>query len=289
MARPFRPWLATLVVAVCVAAITAQQEPAPAGRAGGPPGAPGGLPPGAPPAGGRQSVPPLGSAAGPPPTPRASAPIDLTGLWVSIVNEDWRWRMVTAPKGDFPGIPLNPAGRQIAEAWDPATDGSCRAFGAAGLLRMPTRVRISWSDDTTLKVETDNGHQTRLLQFTARPAGGASLQGHSIAEWKRTLPPTNPFGFAFGGGPPPPPGGSLKVVTTNLSGGWLRRNGVPYSARATVTEYFDRFTGPDGAEWFVVTTSVDDPEYLVTRFVTSSHFRRETDASKWNPRRCKPV
>lgn len=287
MARPSRGWLAALLIAISVATIAAQQEPVPAGRRGGPP-----------PEGGRQGAPPFGRAAGPPQTPRAAAPIDLTGQWVSIVNEDWRWRMVTAAKGDFPGIPLNPAGRQIADAWDPGTDGSCRAFGAAGLLRMPTRVRISWSDDTTLKVETDNGQQTRLLTFTSRPVRGASLQGSSVAEWKRTLPPSNPFlGFAFGGGPPPSSGGSLKVVTTNLSGGWLRRNGVPYSARATVTEYFDRFPGPDGGdpstgsgqEWFVVTTTVEDPEYLLTRFVTSSHFRREPDESKWNPRPCKPV
>jgi len=257
---PSRRWVAALVVVMSVAPIAARQGPPP------------------------------GRAAGPPPTPRAAAPIELTGLWVSIVDEDWRWRMVTAPKGDFPGVPLNPAGRQIAQAWDPATDGSCRAFGAAGLLRMPTRVRISWSDDTTLKLETDNGQQTRTLEFTSRPARAASLQGHSLAEWKRTLPPANPFlGVNLGPGPPRPPGGALKVVTTNLSGGWLRRNGVPYSARTTVTEYFDRFPGPDGAEWFVVTTAVDDPEYLLTRFVTSSHFRREMDASKWNPRPCKPV
>jgi hypothetical protein len=226
----------------------------------------------------------------PPPTPRASAAIDLTGVWVAIVNEDWRWRMITAPRGDFPGIPLTPAGREIAMAWDPKTDGSCKAFGAAGLLRMPTRVRISWADDMTLKVETDNGQQTRLLSFDrARRAGAPSLQGHSVAEWQRTLAPGNPFGINLPGGPPPPPGGSLKVVTTNLSGGWLRRNGVPYSARATVTEYFDRFPGPDGAEWFTVTTQVVDPEYLFGRFVTSSHFRREPDASKWSPKPCKPV
>ena len=72
---------------------------------------------------------------GPPPPPRASAPIDLTGTWVSVINEDWRWRMVTPPCGDFPGIPLNPAGRKTAESWAPATDGSCQAFGAAALLR----------------------------------------------------------------------------------------------------------------------------------------------------------
>ena len=225
---------------------------------------------------------------GPPPTPRASAPIDLTGMWVSIVNEDWRWRMITAPRGDFPGLPLSPAGRAIAMAWDPKTDGSCKAFGAAAVMRMPTRVRISWADDVTLKIETDNGQQTRLLHFGAgRPPGAPSLQGDSAADWQRTLPPNNPFGINFPGGPPPPPGGSLRVVTTNLSGGWLRRNGVPYSAKTTVTEFFDRFPVPDGSEWFVVTTQVVDPEYLLGRLVTSSHFRREPDASKWAPKPCR--
>jgi hypothetical protein len=225
---------------------------------------------------------------GPPATPRTSAPIDLTGVWVSIVNEDWRWRMITAPRGDFPGLPLSPAGRAIAMAWDPKTDGSCKAFGAAAVMRMPTRVRISWADDVTLKIETDNGQQTRLLHFGAgRPPGAPSLQGDSAADWQRTLPPNNPFGINFPGGPPPPPGGSLRVVTTNLSGGWLRRNGVPYSAKTTVTEFFDRFPVPDGSEWFVVTTQVVDPEYLLGRLVTSSHFRREPDASKWAPKPCR--
>ena len=231
--------------------------------------------------------PPFGG--GPPRTPRASAPIDLTGVWVSIVNEDWRWRMITAPRGDFPGLPLTPAGREIAMAWDPKTDGSCKAFGAAAVMRMPTRVRISWADDTTLKIETDNGEQTRLLHFGAgRPVGAPpSLQGDSAADWQRTLPPNNAFGINFPGGPPPPPGGALRVVTTNLSGGWLRRNGVPYSAKTIVTEFFDRFPGPDGSEWFVVTTQVVDPEYLLGRLVTSSHFRREPDASKWAPKPCR--
>jgi hypothetical protein len=225
---------------------------------------------------------------GPPATPRASAPVDLTGVWVSIVNEDWRWRMITAPRGDFPGLPLSPAGRAIAMAWDPKTDGSCKAFGAAAVMRMPTRVRISWADDVTLKIETDNGQQTRLLHFGAgRPPGAPSLQGDSAADWQRTLPPNNPFGINFPGGPPPPPGGSLRVVTTNLSGGWLRRNGVPYSAKTTVTEFFDRFPVPDGSEWFVVTTQVVDLEYLLGRLVTSSHFRREPDASKWAPKPCR--
>jgi hypothetical protein len=223
---------------------------------------------------------------GPPPSAQASAAIDLTGTWVSIVNEDWRWRMVTPPPGEYPGIVLTPPGQKIANAWDPKSDGSCLAFGAAALMRMPTRVRFSWESERTLKLETDNGEQTRLFHFdpAAAPAGPPSLQGRSVAEWARTSA-VAPRMMAFGG--PPRPGGSLKVVTTNLSGGWLRRNGVPYSDRATVTEYFDRFPVPNGGEWFVVTTIVEDPTYLVQRLVTSSHFRKEPDNAKWAPRRCR--
>ena len=64
-----------------------------------------------------QAQPP--AAPQPPATPRGRAPIDLTGYWVSIVNEDWRWRMVTPPKGDFASVPLNPEGTKVADAWDP--------------------------------------------------------------------------------------------------------------------------------------------------------------------------
>jgi hypothetical protein len=223
------------------------------------------------------------------PTPRSLAPIDLTGYWVSIVNEDWRWRMVTPPKGDTASVPLNPRGTQTAGQWDPATDGSCLAFGMAGVMRMPTRLHITWADDHTLKIETDNGSQTRLLHFDqAAQAGPKSLQGFSRAEWEREVVGR---GAPGGGnvGRISPRGGDLKVVTTNLSGGWLRRNGVPYSADANVTEYFDRFPVPQGGEWFVVTTVVHDPTYLQTDFITSSHFRREADGSKFAPTHCKPA
>jgi hypothetical protein len=224
---------------------------------------------------------------GPPPTPRASAPIDLVGYWVSIVNEDWRWRMVTPAKGDYPGINLTPAGRKLADSWDTALDGSCKAYGAGALMRMPTRVHITWEGDTALKIETDAGQQTRHLRFGPRPpaVGARTLQGYSVANWERTLPPANAFGFA--GPPVRTMGGALKAVTTNLQGAWLRRNGVPYSDNATVTEYFDRFPAPDNTEWFVVTTIVEDPAYLAAPFTTSSHFRREPDGSKWAPSPCK--
>ena len=63
-----------------------------------------------------------GGAPAPPRAPRAAAPIDLTGNWVSIVTQDWRWRMVTPAKGDYQGVPITPEARKSADAWDPAKD-----------------------------------------------------------------------------------------------------------------------------------------------------------------------
>src|SRR5687768_15662181 len=240
-------------------------------------------------------------------SPQAGAPVDLTGYWVAIVNEDWRWRMVTPPKGDYASIQnlMTAEARKLADSWDPSQDGSCLAYGAAGLMRMPTRLNVTWENENTLKIETDQGRQTRRLVFdkAVPPPAQRSLQGFSVAEWERPAAARGggggggaaaPAGGAPGGGPPPgagpaqnPRGGNLKVVTTQLSGGWLRRNGVPYSDAATVTEYFDRFAAPDKAEWLVVTTVVSDPRYLTQEFVTSSHFRREANGAKWDPAPCK--
>jgi hypothetical protein len=226
-----------------------------------------------------------------PPTPKADSPIDLTGYWVSIVNEDWRWRMLTPPKGDYASVPLNDEGRKVADSWELSQDGSCKAFGAGGIMRMPTRVHISWASDNALKLETDAGEQTRMFYFRAQdlpPAGTRSLQGRSLALWEHPLPPATGMG-GLNTRAGPQPGGDLKVVTTDLAPGWLRRNGVPYSEHAEVTEYYDRFPTPDGNEWFVVTTVVHDPMYLrgIGDFVTSSHFRREPDGAKWHPKPCK--
>lgn len=226
-----------------------------------------------------------------PRSPKDGAPIDITGAWVSIVNEDWRWRMVTPPKGDFPGLPLTQAGRDAANAWDPATDGSCKAYGVGGLMRMPTRLRISWEGDAALKIETDAGMQTRRLLFGQRPTGSTtrSLQGFSSASWD--LPPATVTaqvtGEVQGGNAYRPPGGSLKVVTTNTSGGWVRRNGVPYSENTVITEYFDRFKAQDGREWLTVLTVLEDPTNFNGPFLTSSHYRREDSEAKWFPKPCR--
>jgi hypothetical protein len=230
---------------------------------------------------------PAPQPAAPPAAPRAAAPIDLTGQWVAIVNEDWRWRMVTPPKGDYASVPLNDEGRRVADRWTEAQDGACEAYGAAALLRMPTRLRIRWQGDDSLVLETDAGRQTRTLAFGAPPPGAApSLQGQSVAKWVTPPRPPGGPGLAGAGGGPERGGGYLEVETTNLTGGWLRRNGVPYSSDAVVTEYFARFAAPNGDEWLMVTTIVDDPKYLTQRFITSSHFRRDAQGGRWNPRAC---
>jgi len=219
---------------------------------------------------------------------QAGAGEDLTGYWVSLVTEDWRWRMMTPPKGDYPSIPLNAEGRRVADGWDPAketADDRCKAYGAGNIMRVPTRLRISWDNENTLKVETDAGQQTRRFSFGQRPAATSAsasdggLQGVSLATWD----------YAGGRGPResgPVPKAQLKVVTTGMRAGYLQRNGVPYSANAVVTEYFSRVDESNGDAYLIVTTIVEDPQFLNTRYARSSHFKREADGSKWKPSPC---
>jgi len=224
---------------------------------------------------------PGGGRIGPARSPREAAPIDLTGQWVSIVTEDWRFRMMTAPKGDYGGIMLTPAGRAIADSWDPARDemegNACKAYGAGGIMRMPGRIRISWENDTTLRLETDAGRQVRMFHFDdVAPRAERTWQGDSRAEW-----------VLHGGGPGRPvENGTLKVTTTNVRPGYVRRNGVPYGEQAVITEYFDLLRQPDGTEWIVVKTIVEDPEYFAEPYIVSSNFRKEDDNGGWNPTDC---
>jgi hypothetical protein len=258
------------------------------------------------------------------PSAKETAPVDLGGYWVSVVNKEWRFRMVIPAKGDFfgviGGIPINAEARRVAEAWDPAKDEAsgeaCRAYGAAGLMRIPGRLHVTWQDDNTLRVDTDAGRQTRLFHFAppqrraaptppqgqGRPeqARGASLsrraappprgrptwQGYSVARW---ILPTGAARGREGGaleGAGGPRNGSLEVVTTNLRPGYLRRNGVPYSAATAMTEYWDLFKEPDGTDWLIITTTIVDPTYLQMPYETSPAFKREPDGSKWDPSPC---
>ena len=210
---------------------------------------------------------------------RDAAPIDLTGYWVSYVTENWRYRMVTPAKGEYRRIPASAAAVPLINAWDPAADeragNQCKSYGAGNIMSVPGRLHISWQDADTLRIDTDAGTQTRLFHFSARASaapGSRSWQGESTATWERA---TGPDG-----------GGSLRVVTSNLLAGYLRKNGVPYSERATVTEHFDVASLADGSRLLLVTTIVEDPVYLTGPYVVSPHFKKEADGSKWDPTPC---
>lgn len=234
------------------------------------------------------------SAPGPPPpaNAKAGAPQDLTGYWVSLVTEDWRERMMTPDKGDFVGVPLNPKGRDLMNQWNPdkdtASGDQCKAYGAAAIMRVPTRLHITWADANTLRVETDAGKQVRELHFGAKPAQtpAPSLQGYSVAMWDGLRPGGQRGVTATLGGSGPKPSGYLKVETGDLKAGYLRKNGVPYGAATQVEEYFDSFTEANGDTWLVVTSIVTDPEYLTDRFITSSHFKKLAGPTGWRPSDC---
>jgi hypothetical protein len=223
-----------------------------------------------------------GAPGAPARTPRAAAPIDLTGQWVSLITEDWRYRMITPAAGDYQAVPMTPAAITVANAWDPKADAraglQCKSYGAPALMHVAGRVRFTWEDEHTLRMDSDAGTQTRLFRFasTSQPGGRRTWQGHSVASWEAS-------GRGRGAAPT---GRSLKVVTTNLRAGYLRKNGVPYSDNAVLTEYFDLAPLPGGGQVLVVTAAVDDSHFLDRQFVVASQFKKETDSSKWRPTPC---
>ena len=258
-------------------------------------------------------------------TPKSVAPIDITGYWVSIVTEDWRYRMLTAPKGDYYSLPINAEAKKIAMAYTITQADACKNYGAPTIMRAPTRLHVTWDNDNTLKLETDAGKQTRLFSFAGTKAtptysaatgllaapkavtGEPTMKGVSTAQWQtpqstrtywQKVPAQDPNTPGFPGinmqGPPPPPdprnlGGSLKVVTTHIKPGFLRNNGVPYSSNVLVTEYYDLHKEKNGDVWLVETQIVEDPQYLDGPWITSQHFRREADGGKWDPQPCELI
>lgn len=233
--------------------------------------------------------------AGPPPTARATAPKDFTGYWVAVVTEHWHLRMTMPPKGNYQMLPLTPQARKVADAWDPAKDraegNECKAYGAANILRIPGRIYIHWADDNTLQLDTDSGTQTRMFRFAAGGRGGAGApaadaaaaggeaapgwQGTSVANWQP------------GRGRGAPPNGQLRVVTTRMRPGYLRKNGVPYSENARLEETFETFTEPNGDTWLIVTLIVTDPQNLTQPYTTTYPFKKIADRAGWDPTPCR--
>lgn len=228
----------------------------------------------------------LAQERGQPPTGRTAAPFDITGYWVALITDDWRYRMLTPPKGNVDYLSVNAEGRRVTEAWDPAKDEAngeqCKAFGAGGVMRLPGRLHITWESDNTLRIDTDAGTQTRRFFFGGSqpsPTGPSAWQGHSVARWD--VPARG-----RGGASPSAGGAQLRVTTTHLRPGYLRKNGVPYSANAVLNEYFLRLVDKDGQEYLALTILVDDPQYLQQPYIKTYQYKKQRDASGWNPTPC---
>lgn len=249
---------------------------------------------GAPPCANAQQAGARGDSAGragrPVPSARARAPFDPTGYWVSLVTENWRYRMVVPGHGDYAGIPISAKARQFADAWQPAADVSagkqCEAYGAPAVMQIPERLHITWQDDETLRVDTDEGMQTRLLHFGPAASGDAispSLQGFSRARWALFT-----LANAVRAGAQPNDSqrhGSLVVSTEQLLPGLLRKNGVPYGADTRLSEFW-KVNSLGSHQWLLISTKVTDPEYLTVPYVYDSIFQKEADGSKWDPSAC---
>jgi hypothetical protein len=225
-----------------------------------------------------------------PASARAGAPIDITGNWVSLITDDWVFRMITPKKGDYSYVPLNADGKRVADTWDPARDQAageeCKGYGAPSIMRLPSRVQISWQDDNTLKLDIDTGMQTRLFHFDERePQGARSWQGWSHASWQLSGTTEQTFRGPTSLGEIKR-AGSLRVDTNNLRSGYLRKNGVPFSENAFMTEYYNLIVENDGNQYLVIQLFVADPKYLTEHWVRTVQFKKERDASKRNPTPC---
>jgi hypothetical protein len=236
-------------------------------------------------------------------TPRGAAPKDLTGYWVSVVTERWRYRMMVPDKNDFQYVPLNPEGRKMADTWDPAKDQAaglaCKGYGAPAIVQVPGRLHIYWQDDSTLRIDADSGTQTRLFHFVGSSPESAepTWQGYSAASWEGSEFVDTRDGQ---GGPVLDSTGKrlprrvlkqadiLRVVTSRIRPGYVQKNGIPYSANATLEEFYDTFKDPySGNTWLTVTTVVTDPQYLIEPLFTHAHFKKSPDASGWDPTPCR--
>ena len=116
---------------------------------------------------------------------------------------------------------------KIADAWDPAKDEAagdqCKSYGAPAILRVPEHLHITWQDDQTLRMDTDAGKQTRIFHFGDWKAPARTRRRCREIRW-----PSGKCSAAAAR----PVNGSLKVTTTHLKAGYLRKNGVPYSENA---------------------------------------------------------
>ena len=207
----------------------------------------------------RYSVPWLVLAAG-----LASGPvfaeIDLSGEWGPRYHEDQPERLPGPAIGEYHGLPINDAARLRAESWDPSLltllEHQCKPHPADYATRGPSNLRI-WKDIDTatqqiMAIKTHIQWQApeRTIWMDGRPHppeyAAHTWQGFSTGQWE---------------------GDTLTVKTTHLKAGWIRRNGVLRTDKATLTEHYIRH-----GNYLTIISIVDDPIYLTEPIIRSQNW-----------------
>jgi len=190
----------------------------------------------------------------------ASAQVDLSGEWGQKMHEEAPERGHGPEIGDYTGLPINDQARMRADTWDAEKwteiEHECEPHPADYAPRGPGNMR-AWPDLDPLTQEITAWHTTlmwmlpqRTIYMDGRPHppeyAAHTWNGFSTGEWE---------------------GDMLKVFTTQMKEGWLRRNGVPRSDQATMVEYFIRH-----GDFFTLVSLVKDPAYLTERFIRTSNW-----------------
>jgi hypothetical protein len=185
------------------------------------------------------------------------AQMDFAGEWAPVQDEDNTGNPYI---GEFIGIPISPASRARSEAWSSSymtlPEWQCRPHGAMYISRGPSQVRI-WKEVDPVSRQITAWHAEWLrsidnpyyMDGRARPSDLAphTWGGFSTAVYE---------------------GEALKITTTHLKEDYYRRNGVPSSDRATLTQYWLR--RGDYLTWITIAY---DPVYLTEPMIRSSEYR----------------
>jgi hypothetical protein len=204
--------------------------------------------------------------------PPARAQADVAGVWQPRYHEDQPERIPGPALRDYLGLPITDGARQYADSWDPSRitlpEEQCRVHVSPYILRGPLNLRI-WTekhpktqDLLAIKMYSSTYEQTRTIWMDGRP--------HPSPNHAHTW-----MGFSTGRYN----GDMLVVETTHIKHGWLRRNGLPMSDRATLTEYIVR-----NGDIMTHITVLVDPVYLTEPLVRSQEFvrsARELAAQTW--------
>lgn len=191
---------------------------------------------------------------------QALAQLNLVGYWNPIFHEDFEERIPGPAMGDYLGLPISDAARLRAESWDASLltvpEHQCKphpstyGFRGVGMLRI-------WEDrdektQQLVKLDTHIAWQAqhREIWMDGRPHPSEyarhTWQGFSTGRFE---------------------GDVLVVETTHLKAAWIRRNGLPLSDRATMTDRFYRH-----GDLLTHVMIVEDPVYLTEPLVKTNGF-----------------